>query len=435
MFDSQKLFNILINNKFKDQHKASHYIKKYCNFIKLRINRQIDYQATKNNTEKHHIVPKKWGGTDDDSNLIVLTVAEHIVAHHLLARTTNHQMIYAFNQIINRSVSQFNYNVSLKLVAEARQQYLLQVCKPVINLTTGDVYNSATEASKILGFASSTICGACQKHYKINDCYWTYIENIKDTSEQSRQQLIDQYQQTYKNHRKEISNSRKKPVVELDTGKIYDSAIAAANYYNTRREIITLAARKHGMAQGHRWAYVANFPEYTTEDFKRLHEFLSENTRQKRRQSTLIRSRSVINLTTKQIFYSICEASRQYNVQSRAIQNAIETQSKCRHCFWDYYSDDLDVDKRLQEVTTIAEERSKRTKARDKFGRNLINLDTGEVVANRQTLSRRYEISADRINYAVINHKLILGQYAWQYIDLLPSTEHDALQQLRKQYV
>lgn len=64
----------------------------------------------------------------------------------------------------------------------------------------------------------------------------------------------------------------------------------------------------------------------------------------------------------------------------------------------------------------------------------MINLDTGEVVASKMTLARRYNISSDRINYSAINHKLLLGQYAWQYIDQLETCDKGSLAALRQLY-
>ena len=57
-------------------------------------------------TYTHHIVPRGWGGPDCDDNLVVLTIKEHIIAHHLLARTHDPLMAYAFHMLVNYHVAE-----------------------------------------------------------------------------------------------------------------------------------------------------------------------------------------------------------------------------------------------------------------------------------------------------------------------------------------
>lgn len=433
MLDIEKLYNTLLDRKFKDINKAQHYLKRYCRFIEQRANRNLVYHASLNGIEKHHIIPQKWGGTDDPSNLMVLTIAEHVVAHHILARTTNSQMIYAFNQIANRSINSFNYNVSLKLVAEARREYLKLICKPVVNLSTGVVYSSATEASKVYGFRTSSVGCACRKHFKIGGCYWAYVADMQSVDTEACQQRIKEYVDAYQNIKRYYSNRRKKRVIELDTGKIYESAIAAAEQYGVVREIITTAARLHKSARGHRWAYIDDYPDYTIDDFRRMNAEIAQRNHQTKIDNSVCRP--VINLNTGKVYYSICEACRQIGVQTRALQNSIKKRYKCCGSYWEYYVDDIDCEQMLKHIAEEIENNRLNAKRKNSHGRRLINLDTGEVVASKQELARRYQISADRINYAALNYKLLLNQHAWQYIDQLPNTKLITLNALRKQYV
>lgn len=243
MLNVDNFYYYALKQEYKDDDKARYYLNKYVNFIQARINRHLEYKATINNTEKHHIIPKKWGGSNEAANIVILTVAEHVVAHHLLARTTNRYMIFAFNQLANRSISQFNYNVTLRLVTEARKEYIKLVSKPVIDLNTGQIYSSATDASTILGCTSGGISGACRNHYKCCGHYWAYISDMPDINQQSCNYRIQQYRFQTQQKKHAASRAKQKKVVELDTGVVYESVASAAKQHNTAREIIATAAR------------------------------------------------------------------------------------------------------------------------------------------------------------------------------------------------
>lgn len=431
LIDKQQLLSILLQQQFKDRYKAEFYLKRYVNFIVSRSGRNLAYQATVNNTERHHIIPAKWGGNNDESNMIVLTIAEHVVAHHILARTTNREMIFAFNQIINRSVSYFNYNVSLRLVEEARKSYLLQICKPVVNLNTGEVYSSASIAARSLGYANNSISNACQHHTRINNHYWEYVCNMSSLDEETRLATIKQIQDNYKAIRKQYSDTRKKQVIELDTGKIHASAIDAARFYNTQRTYITKSARCHSKHCGHYWAYVQNVPDYTLEkglEMCRQREQLINANRQNAVQNAII---GVVNLTTGEIFNNSAEAAIATDRSVSAIRNAARFHTRIADCYWAYERDldDLQpqtIKLKLEEAIEQAKQR-KNIDMKNLHGRRMINLQTKEIVVSKQELSRRYGISSDRVHYAAVNHKKILNEFCWQYIDQLVDLSDETL--------
>ena len=442
MLNKQDLFDSLICQKFKDQSKAKHYINRYVNFITQRLDRDLVYQATRNNTEKHHIIPRSWGGSDDSSNLIVLTVKEHIVAHHILARTTNRSMIFAFNRTVNRSVSDFNYNISLKIVEEARKEWLNLICKPVINLNTGEIYSGASNASRELGYSTGSICGACLKHTRIGGHYWEYLCNMSSIDEKARMDRIQQYQTNLKSIKRKHYDDRKKPVIELDTGKVYDGAIDAANAYNTRRTYITKSARMHAKHAGHYWAYVDEFPDYTIEKGLAFCKRQDDKIRETRDNVSLEKSYEIINLMTKQIFQNASDAAEKLNLSVVTIRQSARRQTKGYGEYW-IYTKDLDdlseesINDKLNELKERDELHKliqSQNERRGHHGRKLINLQTREIAFNRQELSRKYGISADRVNYAAINHKKLLGKYCWQYIDQLDNIEDETLNQELSKY-
>jgi group I intron endonuclease len=82
--------------------------------------------------------------------------------------------------------------------------------KKVINLTTGEIFNSLTEAAKIYNSTKSNISKACRGETKTSGGFkWSFYDEAD-----------------------KIKKCKKRKVINLNTGEIFDSIKAAATYYN-----------------------------------------------------------------------------------------------------------------------------------------------------------------------------------------------------------
>lgn len=188
------------------------------------IHRAVSREKPDCYTEKHHIVPKSMGGSDKKCNIAVLTAREHFIAHWLLAKIHNNsQMIYALFSMTkpgNKSQSRYtshsfkyarermaelmsfrlsgeknhwvgvkgknNIHYGMKRSEETRKNISIATkgkrrgsknhkSKKIINVETGEVFETITEARKKhsgnLSYALSTGGTAGGYHFVYADSY------------------------------------------------------------------------------------------------------------------------------------------------------------------------------------------------------------------------------------------------------------------------
>lgn len=162
--------------------KTKETYKEYINrILSLRVNRKDDttYQ------ERHHILPKTMGGTNEASNLIYLYAQEHYYAHKLLAKEnpSNQGLQLAWwNMCQCNNNGKREYHITAQDYAEARKkaakanseirkgmvftdEHKKNLCghgKTVVNIITGEVFNSAKEAGAFYNISNQHIIDCCK---------------------------------------------------------------------------------------------------------------------------------------------------------------------------------------------------------------------------------------------------------------------------------
>lgn len=132
----------------KSKQHNPHYLNRYWKFIKYCRNVNLTKTlAELGYVEEHHICPKaktmfpefrdlrknKW-------NMIILTYEQHIIAHHMLAKTYGGGQLLAFNLMINTKSGKVKCLKILKVLKEAATEYRR-------TLMLGNSWNKGKKAS------------------------------------------------------------------------------------------------------------------------------------------------------------------------------------------------------------------------------------------------------------------------------------------------
>lgn len=287
------------------------YIERYIAFIQSRAQLNKTRTLDPQSRHDHHIVPVSWGGETTDNNMIPLTFKEHIIAHHLLYYTDDPSMIAAYYSMANiAKKTDIKYNIT------ANQYQILQ------------------EKMKAIKSANS-------KRNMANPEIRAKISNAlkgKWVGEKA---------------------SRKRAVINCDTGEVFATARMADDHYGWKRGVVSDGLANKHLSRGYRFeyydVYVANgnkptpFPKYEScwKGKKRTEE-------QKRQISETLKAKNlvphnrqkIINLDTGEVYESMCQVAEQHNINKTTLASSFYKARKkghdvCKCCgyLWKYFDE------------------------------------------------------------------------------------------------
>lgn len=74
--------------------------------------------------ENHHILPRCMNGNNNAENLVLLTPKEHFVAHHLLCKMYNSELLnFAFWSMCNQKSNGRTYKITAVVYARAKEKF------------------------------------------------------------------------------------------------------------------------------------------------------------------------------------------------------------------------------------------------------------------------------------------------------------------------
>ena len=258
--------------------------------------------------ERHHIIPKCMGGTNDEENLIDLFAREHFQAHRLLSleNPDKNELVYAWScmAFVNNGrqqrymISSEEYEEMKILLHTARSGENSPNAKPVINLTTMQIYPTAGIAEQETGVDDNAIRMCCTgDRQTAGGCIWRYYNDdikekimngysfltIEEVIEERRQKISNIQKARYSNvdelakhreaikrayenleyHQKQSSakiggkNPQAKPVICVETKYIYEAASIAGYKTGINKECICMCCRGlHNTAGGFQWKFI-----------------------------------------------------------------------------------------------------------------------------------------------------------------------------------
>ena len=250
--DEQVKHDILAYAKINNLN--MHYVNRYINFIQRYLdNPSLDKDMP---TNKHHICPECWCNflhhdSDKECNLITLTYKQHVVAHHILAKTGDENMLNAVQILLQLYSIDRNVGYDPKmdpnsaafdaLVRNAYMLYREKYCIPVINLNTGEVYGSAEDYGRIIGYKQAAVGVSAARRRKgtYYGCFWAAVSELEGTTrEQLLQERTEALKQAKKATQLKASLNNRKVVLNLSTGERYICSRDAAKACNTAENTV-----------------------------------------------------------------------------------------------------------------------------------------------------------------------------------------------------
>jgi len=195
------------------------------------INRILEERKNKKNNEiymeRHHIIPKSRGGSDVEDNLIWLYAQEHYWAHKLLAleNPSDKKLQYAWWNMAHckGKGNEREITISAEEYAQARASYVLSV--------SGENNTGFEKTGKHANWYGKT--HSLEARQKISEAR---KRSKKNTTETKPKKIFssEQRKRMSENHA-DVSgkkNPRARKVRCIETGRIFDTAKEAGEYYS-----------------------------------------------------------------------------------------------------------------------------------------------------------------------------------------------------------
>lgn len=219
--------------------------------------------------------------------------------------------------------------------------------------------------------------------------------------------------------------NKKIRVICLNTNEIFESAIEASEKYlisiNGIRECCLRKRKTAGKINGEKgvWMYYKDYSLLSSEEVEVIYNTLKNNH---------CRKIKVICLNTKEIFNSIVEASKKYNVNASSIisscKGKIQSAGKIegRKIRWMYYDDYIKLTD--EEIEQILNKKSLKKNEHSTLynKRNIICLNTKEIFDSIGKASAKYNINKSTLSLCCNNKRKSAGKIngekgQWMFYD------------------
>lgn len=251
-----------------------------------------------------------------------LTIKQHIIAHHILSKTEDCQMMYAIRRMVNVKSSDELYKAFF--VANLRKicnEWCRQVkSKPVINLNTLQIYPSAQEASRQIGVIRGGVCNSIHKQERCKGCFYAYLTDNLNI-EQRLKELEEIERNKEQSRRNKIAKGHARRIININTKEIFDSVNDACIRYGVTVNAINLAIRTHSVSKGCFWAEYEEDVDYDQLLNQYLNEINGFRDLQRRLDAKGVRCKEVI---TGLEFENQCIAARYFGYSSFQVGRSIK---------------------------------------------------------------------------------------------------------------
>ena len=416
----EEIYQQLWDHKnYLDKQKYDYWINGYINFIK----RMKDLNVNPIKGENHHIIPKSWGGSDSEDNLIRLSIQHHIIAHVYLMRTTDPQMINAFNKIrTGNDKNHRDVNIAPWMIEEiSLQRYYTNLSqgRAVVNLTTNVEYDSIKESCKLNKINLSYFRFCMKYNNPINGQYWQYKDRITGTNQQeiekikqNRQILLQRKRKTPTLHQRNNKIYNSYPVININTKQRYICANEAAREYNVSKSSINDAIVRKAKSANCYWIYEKDI------NGRSLDDILKEYSHDGPNRFVM----KIINIQTQQVFEGLIEACKFYNVREFSISSSINLGVLCKGYNFAYYDIYKLYDDYLSYFKTNKQEIQSIIKQYRQDMSSIICIETKQIYDSKLQAAKQTGISKNCIDRSILlgvathnTHWMFYRDYLKQY--------------------
>ena len=279
-----------------------------------------------------------------------------------------------------------DYNkLSQSEIKQLKLKYENEKPKKIICVETQEKFNCATDIYKKYGYMSYNIIKCCDKErIKCNGYHWLYLDEY--------QNLKDKEHIEYKKPKEKGTH-----IICIETNEVYSSINEASKKINGDASTIARCCKGESLSyRNQHWMYLSDYNNLSEEEKENiLLRFVNPN------------YKKVVCLDTREIFDSVEEAKRKYNVNNicQCCKGKILS-TKGFH--WRYLED-------YQKMTEeeIKEVCSKIADCR----RKIVCLDTGEQFNSITEASEKYNVEHSLIDACCLKITKSTKGFHWAYLE------------------
>ena len=271
-----------------------------------------------------------------------------------------------------------------------------KIKRKIVCVETGEKFDSISEASKKYGISQSNISLCCNGKIETSKGYrWRYLEDYEKMTEDE----INNFQKI----------ECKKKVICIETNEIFESLTEACKTYNSS-SISSLAncclGNGHTFMNLH-WKYLKDYEKMTEDEIKNLLLDFGN-----------ILNRKVVCLETSEIFNSITEASKKFQISYSSIVSCCTNRIYCANGFhWKYLEDYEKLSKKeIDEIIKVS--RCKK----------IICLDTMEIFDSIADAQRKYNVNT--ISLCCRGKINSVNGLHWKYLEDYEKLSDDEIQKI-----
>lgn len=179
----------------------------------------------------------------------------------------------------------------------------VQIMRPVVNLNTGEVYQSVSAAAKATKFGPDSISDAARNKTKLGGNYWCYQDCIRDSIEKELARYIDREQVVAK-------YARDREWIDLETGEVFTGIDAVAKAVRLSCAITRRLVNAQRDINGRYFAKKRYADDIGRQNVLAILKESNELSSLKR--TNYQTTRGVVNLSTGEQFASITDANKKY---------------------------------------------------------------------------------------------------------------------------
>lgn len=253
--------------------------------------------------------------------------------------------------------------------------------KAIIELNSGKVFNSLTEAANFYGHTTTEVSKVIRKN----------LSHIKG----NRFVLLKDYEKNpeyYDNLAKEkvIIKPKSSKIIEIESRKIFNTAADASKFFNIASSNIRLVCKGiQDQVKGHRFVYLEEY-ENNLDYYKNL---------AKEKVTRRYNSRKIIELKSGKEFNSVKEAAKFFNISRCSIIDRCRGRVKyAKELKFMYYEDYLEMQHQKQKESLNQMENLDTTEINNKYKESVKALnEIDNILHDLKTLIAKEEMLADNL--------------------------------------